>query len=278
MRYGVVIPVILFLACGAGAAVAVPAPPNRIDQAKAVLASLATGDPKAITDYVSKDKYIQHNLGVPSGRQALLEALPRFVKRAARISVLRAFASGDYVVLHTDTVMPGKEWAGFDVFRFENGKIVEHWDNHQVMTGQSVNGHTELDGDTKVVDRSRTKANIALVTGYVKEVLFAGQFAKVSSYLSAKNYTQHDPAIADGVQGLQQADPVRATRHYVGNGPFRVLGDGNFVLAMSHMTVNGKEAAGYDLWRVSSGKMVEHWEVIELTPPRAEWKNSNGKF
>jgi len=34
----------------------------------------------------------------------------------------------------------------------------------------------------------------------------------------------------------------------------------------------------YDLYRIQNGKIAEHWDTIEPIPPRAEWKNSNGKF
>jgi len=57
-----------------------------------------------------------------------------------------------------------------------------------------------------------------------------------------------------------------------------VLGQGNFVLVMSGIKYEGKDAAVYDLFRVEAGKIVEHWDVLELVPPKSAWKNTNGKF
>ncbi len=58
----------------------------------------------------------------------------------------------------------------------------------------------------------------------------------------------------------------------------QVLADGNFVLAISEGTFAGKPTAYYDLFRVQNGKIAEHWDVMETILPKAEWKNSNGKF
>jgi predicted SnoaL-like aldol condensation-catalyzing enzyme len=58
----------------------------------------------------------------------------------------------------------------------------------------------------------------------------------------------------------------------------RVLGEGEFVLAISEGSFAGKPTAFYDLFRVEEGKIAEHWDVIEPIAPRDQWKNANGKF
>ncbi len=58
----------------------------------------------------------------------------------------------------------------------------------------------------------------------------------------------------------------------------RVIGEGNFVLAMSEGELAGEPTAFYDLFRVEDGKVVEHWDVIQTIPPQEEWQNENGKF
>ena len=44
-----------------------------------------------------------------------------------KANVIRVFEDGNYVFTHTKYDFFGPK-AGFDVFRFEDGKIVEHWD------------------------------------------------------------------------------------------------------------------------------------------------------
>jgi predicted SnoaL-like aldol condensation-catalyzing enzyme len=57
-----------------------------------------------------------------------------------------------------------------------------------------------------------------------------------------------------------------------------VLAEGNFVLCVSEGDYNGAHSAFYDLFRVTAGKIVEHWDTTEKIAPRHEWKNDNGKF
>jgi predicted SnoaL-like aldol condensation-catalyzing enzyme len=57
-----------------------------------------------------------------------------------------------------------------------------------------------------------------------------------------------------------------------------VLGEGNFVLVVAEATFGGVPTAIYDLFRIESGKIAEHWDTLEAIPPRDQWKNSNGKF
>jgi len=77
--------------------------------------------------YVDPDKYIQHNLHVEDGLpgvRKLLASLPGGHKSRRR----KDSCDGDFVVIHTEYDFFGPK-VGFDIFRFENGKIVEHWDN-----------------------------------------------------------------------------------------------------------------------------------------------------
>jgi len=77
-------------------------------------------------------KYIQHNPNVPDGIEAfkglvtmLKEKFPK-----SRSEIKRVIADGDLVVLHVHSVRePGQRGRAIvDIFRLENGKIVEHWD------------------------------------------------------------------------------------------------------------------------------------------------------
>lgn len=58
----------------------------------------------------------------------------------------------------------------------------------------------------------------------------------------------------------------------------KVLGEGNFVLAISEGSFGGEATSYYDLFRIQDGKIAEHWDVMETLAKRSEWRNSNGKF
>lgn len=245
----------------------------------ALLNSIETGDQHPVT-YINPDKYIQHNLAVADGLAgfgALLQALP---EGSAKVNVKRVFQDGQYVFTHTYYDFFGPK-VGFDVFRFENGLIVEHWDNlAEKAKTPNPSGRTQLDGPIEVEDLEKTDENKKLVSKFIETVLVKGDFGKLPDFVDDKSYHQHNTDIADGLDGLGRAIEALARQgiQMVYTTNHIVLGEGNFVLAISEGTFGGNPVSNYDLFRVSQGKIVEHWDVIESIPPREDWKNDNGKF
>ena len=89
-----------------------------------------------------------------------------------------------------------------------------------------------------------------------------------------------DQAIADGVSGLNEALAALAQQgiQMIYDETYMVLAQGNFVLAVSEGTYGGEPTSYYDLWRVESGKIAEHWDVMETIADQSTWQNDNGKF
>ena len=249
------------------------------EKAVALIESLQTGDQGPVA-FINPDKYIQHNLDVADGLAGFGAILENAPPGGFKADVIRAFADGDYVVLHTEYDFFGPK-AGFDVFRFEDGLIVEHWDNLTDITPPNPSGHTQFDGPTEITDLDQTEANKELVSGFVRDVLQGGQTDKLTIYINPENYTQHNSNIADGLDGLGEALAHFAEQGFVMEYEkvHKVLGQGNFVLTMSEGKFGeGDHVAFYDLFRVADGQIVEHWDIIQPIPPRSDWKNANGKF
>lgn len=252
---------------------------NHTEKVLALLKSIETGDAAPIA-YINPTHYTQHNLGAADGLAgfgALLQALPN---GSARVNTVRAFQDGDYVVAHTDYNFFGPK-IGFDIFRFENDQIVEHWDNLQPTPAQpNPSGHTMLDGHTEIKNLGKTEANKTLVRSFVEDILVNGQMAKLQGYFNGDKYIQHNPQIGDGLSGLGAALGAMAkqgiTMKY--DKIHLVLGSGNLVLTASEGTFGGKPTVFYDLFRVENGQIAEHWDTIETVPAKSEWKNQNGKF
>ncbi len=243
-----------------------------------LLKSIETGAIEPVA-YINPNKYIQHNLAVGDGLAgfgAVLQALP---KGSAKANTYRAFQDGNFVFTHTEYDFFGPK-IGFDIFRFEDGKIVEHWDNLQETAKPNPSGHTMIDGTAELKDLDKTETNKTLVQNFVNDILVNGKMEKLQGYYDGDNYKQHNPLIGDGLSGLGKALGEWAkqgiTMKY--DTVHKVLGEGNFVLVVSEGHLAGKHSSFYDLFRVENGKIAEHWDTIEEIPSKESWKNNNGKF
>ena len=248
------------------------------EKAAALLVSLETGD-KSTIGYINPTNYTQHNLAVADGLEGFGAVLQHAPEGGFKANVVRSFQDGDYTFSHTIYDFFGPK-VGFDIFKFEDGKIVEHWDNLSAITPANPSNHTQTDGATTSKDLDKTEANKAVVKSFISTVLMKGDFDKMGSYFDGDNYIQHNSMIGDGLSGLGSALKAMAqngiTMVYDKN--HIVLGEGNFVLSVSEGQFAGKHTSFYDLFRIENGKIAEHWDIIETILPASEHKNENGKF
>ncbi|PCI31563.1 MAG: polyketide cyclase [Flavobacteriaceae bacterium] len=82
---------------------------------------------KDVEKYVSTETYIQHNPNVPNGIDAVKQFLA--TQDFNYDFIFKIIGQGNHVVSYSKATFGGQELAVFDIFRIENGKIVEHWDN-----------------------------------------------------------------------------------------------------------------------------------------------------
>jgi predicted SnoaL-like aldol condensation-catalyzing enzyme len=99
-------------------------------------------DFEAASKYMGS-RYTQHNPNAADGPEGL-KAFLGFLKEkfpASRSEIKRVLADGDYVILHVHAVRePGTRGnAIIDIFKLENGKIVEHWDVVQPIPEKAAN-------------------------------------------------------------------------------------------------------------------------------------------
>ncbi len=137
-----------------------------------------------------------------------------------------------------------------------------------------------VDGPTEVSALEDTETHRAHVRDFVERVLIGQQLDQLGAFVSAERFTEHNPRLEDGLPSLRAAlgsAPAQGPRVQYQR-LHRVLAEGNFVLAVSEGTVDGAHSALYDLFRLETRQIVEHWDTTEAGAPPAEWKNSNGKF
>ena len=251
---------------------------SKKDQIRALLKSIETGDPGPVA-VVNEAQYIQHNPQTHEGSEGLAELFKRLSKTSPRVNVVRAFEDGEFVFAHTEYDFANRN-VGFEVFRFEDGQAVEHWDNIQKRQGPNQSGHSMVDGETEGTDFDMTESNRALVRSFVEVVLIDGQLNRVTDFIDEDNYAEHNPRLGDDISALRSALAARSEsgRHVDYQRVHRVLAEGSFVLCVSEGRIGGDHAAFYDLFRLEERKVVEHWDTTEKIVARSEWKNNNGKF
>jgi predicted SnoaL-like aldol condensation-catalyzing enzyme len=95
---------------------------------------------QAVEKYAGKE-YIQHNPQAPDGPEAFIGFVKAFPE--ASVDIRRVVAEGDMVVTHSllKFTPDDRGTVATDLFRLEDGKVVEHWDVLQSFPEDSANPH-----------------------------------------------------------------------------------------------------------------------------------------
>lgn len=248
------------------------------------LGAVMKQDTETMRKFANAD-YIQHNPFVPTGLEPFIGLLPVLKEHGTYAENVRLFQDGNYVFMHNiwKNAKPfgADEMVAFDIIRVdENGKVAEHWDAMTVLAKETASGRTQTDGPTTVEDLDETETNKALAVSLIEDVLMGKNPSKITEYISAEQYDQHNPGIKDGLNGIVEAVQYLTSQNnmFKYTKIHKVLGEGNFVLTVSEGEWNGgKKHVFYDLFRMKDGKIVEHWDVIQEIPTEGLAHN-NGMF
>lgn len=134
---------------------------NGVANAGNIPANLKNGDNVAVKllDTLFNDKeaekafelygsevYIQHNPTVADGPRAAIEGLSAFMKKFPDCEYMfkRVLVDGDLVAIHSHVRLNSEDRgsAVVDIFRIENGRVVEHWDVLQTVPEKPANDNT----------------------------------------------------------------------------------------------------------------------------------------
>jgi predicted SnoaL-like aldol condensation-catalyzing enzyme len=122
-----------------------------LDESKRVVRSFYEesfneGDPEGAAERYLGDRYIQHNPQAADGPEAFIGFVKwiRSEHPQIHIDIKRMIAEDDLVVTHSNLQHSAEDrgTAVVDIFRVENGKIVEHWDVVQPIPEEAANDNT----------------------------------------------------------------------------------------------------------------------------------------
>jgi predicted SnoaL-like aldol condensation-catalyzing enzyme len=164
----------------------------------------------------------------------------------------------------------------FDIFRFANGKLEEHWDSAAAKNPNAATAGTpsvppappaRLKGTGKL--SAEEKKNLQLATMKLKDM----QDARLEKMIDP-DYLEHDPNIPLGRAGFMSQVGRTQSPDRKKSPVSLTLVSGPYVFVMWDITAQDPTVPGmdytynqFDLTRIEKGLVKEHWNDMKMPPP-----------
>lgn len=176
---------------------------SNIEKALTFLKGTGVRNPDLATKYIHPTKYTEHNPFAADGIEGLKEYISGFPSHNHHLKVIRAFQDDAYVFTQADGEILGQN-TFFDVFKFEDELIVEHWSFSEKSGPPNQSGHTQLDGPIEAKHNADTEKNKAMISDYYQTFHIEGDHSKVPQYFSGDLCIRHEPDVRYGVAAFLQ--------------------------------------------------------------------------
>lgn len=234
------------------------------DVALAYFNALESADGSFFRVNISKDNHVQHHASYEHGTAGYKQMVKGYKNAAPKIDVYRVAELNEFVITHSVLTDSLSRFSCMDAFKFENGKIVEHYFGREELkdlpggpdlsySGANVNTHDDDDA-----------LRIKVAANFIRFSRIGGDQNKNKVMVSA-NYTEHNPHLAKSKDpmGNYYYDLKAKGIDQEYDGLTTAIGGGNFVLTISSGTRNGAPVEIFDLFRFNGQKIAEHWDVVQ---------------
>ncbi len=248
-----------------------------VDIAKILLSTYESGNTQLIDRYMD-ESFVDHNTTAGNGKEGFVNRVEAAAVDNTTVQIHRVLTEGDYVALHSTYTDNARAQVAFDIFRFEEGKVVEHWDNFNDVAEANPSGRTQTNGPTEIDYSVSAEDSKLVVLGAVNDVMMGKNPANMPSYFEGNKYLQHHVGVGDGVDTaiIEAQKAIAAGTNSIYDEVHIVVAQGDFVLTASKGHKGDVSYAFFDLFRVENGKIAEHWDIVDEIVE--EPGNDVGKF
>jgi len=124
-----------------------------------------------------------------------------------------------------------------------------------------------------------SETNKQLVIGFYERAFNSNQPEQAATAHLGSTYTQHNPGAADGPEAfIGYVHWLRGQFPELQLDIKRAIAEGDLVVTHSnlHLKPGDRGMAIADFWRVTDGRIVEHWDVVQEVPEQSA--NDNTMF
>ncbi len=230
------------------------------------------------------DQYVQHNPLYRNGTADLAALIPQ-------LPATFAYEPG-FVIEQGDLVMMRgrytgafpKPMAAVDIFRMQAGKVVEHWDLFQedVPADRTASGNPMFAPDEAgalapaIAARPDERRNAEIVRIAMHDVFARRELDKVALYWD-EHYVQHNPLLPNGTAPL-----LSLLQQFPANFSYEAgfsIAQGDLVMLRGRYTgIAPTPMIIADIFRLTDGKIAEHWDIMQPETPASETKSGNPMY
>jgi len=242
------------------------------EKALAYVKAVESSDAETLGSLLSNE-FIQHD---PNKKDGLEGILAFEYPENYKVDIYRVGEEENYAFTHGVYQNNGAQ-IGMELFRFEDGKIAEHWSAFSTKTSNNLSDRSQIDGSQNSEKHSKAKMHNRIVHKFVSDGFVKERYSKLNSWIH-EDFKEHASFLMDGREMIAQGKGLR----YKSNIFLEYLelvdvyGTDGFVLAVSKGTRNEKGVVIFDLFAIKDDMISERWQVVDEVPSDEKSMNANG--